>query len=156
MVLLVNILVENTVMQASVEPVVPGVLSDEEQGQVKSDFPPRRERSRERDTNLLTQRVEKPDGKGLDQEVRNQHRLEALQLLLVAGDLSFLDLVLVEVRNAVDDGPGQTATKIHDFVHQEEKETRGEQVVVHPVVVGGPELLDIVQVRHLGEVVQGI
>lgn len=156
MVLLVDVLVENTVVQASVEPVVPSVLKNEEDGQVHGDLPPRWERHLERNTDLLAHRVEEPDRESLHHEVGNQHRLEALPLLLVTRNLGLLDLVLVEVWDSVDDGPWQTTAKVHNLMHQEEEKTRGEKVVVDPVVIGCPELLDIVQVGNSREVVKGI
>lgn len=156
MVLLVNVLVEDTVVQASVEPVVPSVLKDEEEGQVHGHLPPWRERHRERNANLLTQRMEKPDREGLHHEVGNQNRLEALPLLLVAWNLGLLDLVLVEVWNTVNNGPWQTTTKVHNLVHQEEEETSSEKIVVDPVVVGSPELFHIVQVGNSREVLERI
>lgn len=134
-VLLVNVLVENTVVQASVEPVVPGILKHEEDGQVHGNLPPRREGHREADTDFLTDRVEEPNGERLHHEMGNQNRLKTLPLLLVARKLGLLNLVLVEVRDSVDDGPGQTTTKVHDLMHQEEEKTRGEKVIVDPVVV---------------------
>lgn len=138
MVLFVDHFVKNTVVQASVEPVVPGVLADEEDGQVEGDLVPRWEGHREGHADFLCDWVEKPDGEGLHHEMRNQHRLETLPLLLIAWDLSLLDLVFVEVRNTVDDSPGQTTTKVHDFVHHEKEKTSGKHVVIDPVVVGSP------------------
>lgn len=156
MVLLVDVLVENTMVQTSVEPVVPSVLKNEENGQVHGDLPPRRERHLERNTDLLAHRVEKPDGESLHHEMGNQDRLKALPLLLVTRNLGLLDLVLVEVWDPVDDGPWQTTAKVHDLMHQEEKKTRGEKVIVDPVVIGCPELLDKVQVGNSREVIEGI
>lgn len=134
-VLLVDVLVENTVVQASVEPVVPGIFEHEKDGQVHGNLPPRREGHREADTDFLTDRVEEPDWEGLHHEMGNQDRLETLPLLLVTRKLGFLNFVLVEVRDSVDDGPGQTTAKVHDLMHQEEEETCSEKVIVDPVVV---------------------
>lgn len=151
-VLLVNVLVKDSVVQAPVEPVMPSVFQHKEKPQLEQDFRPRRERNQERHADLFTERVEKPDGEGLHQEMRCQDRFKTLPLLGVARQLRLLDLVLAEVWDTIDNGPGQTSAKVHDLVHQEEEQSSGQNIIVHPIVVGGPEFLDWVQTADVTEV----
>lgn len=73
-------------------------------------------------------------------------------MLGVARQLRLLDLVLAEVWDTIDNGPGQTSAKVHDLVHQEEEQSSGQNIIVHPIVVGGPEFLDWVQTADVTEV----
>ena len=68
-----------------------------------------------------------------------------------------LNLVLVEIGNAVDDNPGKRAAEVDKFVHQEGHDTSGEDVVANVRIPGHPELLKVVEVyivlRNLLELV---
>lgn len=119
--LLVNILVEDSMMQASVQPVVPCVLHNKEDGQLKQDLLERRKGEVERHANLGTQRVEKPNRECFDHEVRDQNRLETLPLFFVARDFIVLNLELLEIWYPVNDGPRQAPAEIHDLVCQKEE-----------------------------------
>lgn len=154
--LFMDVLVESAVVQASVEPVMPRVLQDEEKGQVEENLAHRRERNSELDSNLLGYGVEKPDGERFHEEVRSQYRLETLPLLLVGRKLRVLDFVLSEVRNSVYDEPGKTTAKVHHLVHDKEKETRCKKVIIDVVVVGAPYLFNHAELSHLVEVSVGV
>ena len=140
-----DVLVEHTVMQASVEPVVPCILQNEENGQVQCDFSPRGEWNIEGHSDFHGNRVEEPNWESFHHEVGDQHRLKTLPLFLVVRELGVLDLVLVEVRDSLDNGPRQTSAKVHDLVHQKEEQSGSKHVVVHVIVVGTPKLLQGVQ-----------
>lgn len=150
--LLVNVLVENTVVQAPVEPVMPSVFQNEENSQLGQNLGPGWEWNIESHTDLGTDGVEKPNRQYLDHEMRHEHGLHTFPLLRVAGELCVLNLVLSEVWDLVDDVPWQTTAKVHDLVHHEEEETGGNDVIVHPVVVGTPDLLEDIECRDLVEV----
>lgn len=69
-VLLVNIFVENSVMQPTMEPVVPCVLQHEKYRQLETDGGPRGEGNLEADSQLLAHGVEKPTRKSFHQKMR--------------------------------------------------------------------------------------
>lgn len=141
MMLLVNILVKDTVVQTPMEPVVPSILHDEEKSQLEQDLGNRGERNGKTHADFGTDWVEEPDRQSLNHEMGNENRLHAFPLFLVAWNLGILNLVLLEVGDAVNNEPRQTTAKVHDFVHEEEKETGGENIVIHPVVVSTPYFL---------------
>lgn len=152
-VLFVDVLVKDSIVQPTMEPVVPSVLEHEKEPELEKNVTQRREGDLEADSNLLTDGMEEPDGESLHQEMRRQHRLEAFPLFLRRGQLLLLDLVLLEVWDLADDEPWQTSTEVDQLVCEEEQQTCGKQVVVHVVVVRPPDLFDGMQVRELVEVV---
>lgn len=123
--LLVDVLVKDTVVQTSVEPVVPGVFHYKEETQLQEYFGNRREWNREGHSDLSTKWMEEPNGEGLNHKVGHEDGFHTFPLLGQAWKLGVLNLVLLEVRDTVNDEPGQTTAEIHDLVHQEEKETSG-------------------------------
>lgn len=68
-----------------------------------------------------------------------------------------LNLVLVEVGNAVDNDPGKRAAEVDEFVHQKGHDTSGEDIVADVGIPGHPEFLKVVEVyivlRNLFELV---
>lgn len=68
-----------------------------------------------------------------------------------------LDLVLVEVGNAVDNDPRKRAAEVDEFVHQEGHDTSGEHIVANVRIPGHPQFLKVVEVyivlRNLLELV---
>lgn len=153
--LLVDVLVEHSVMEQPVGPVVPDVLQNEKQRDFQRHFLDAREGHRHRNTQLLAQRMERPNGDRLHQKVRQQHRLEAVPLLLHAGQLGRLQLVPSEPRNLVDDKPRQRSEEIHKLVQQEKHQPGGQDVVVHEHVPRRPIFFHQRQLRlqleHVGE-----
>lgn len=155
-VLLVNVLVEGTVVQTSVQPVVPGILKHKEQSQMGTDLHPRREGDINSDSGVLAHGVEAPDGDGLDHKVRNQHRLHALPLLSHRGDLGLtLDLPLVKVRNLIQNHPRHTSAKVENLMQQENEDAAGNEIVAPPHEIRRPDSLDNVEsvgmgIRQLG------
>jgi hypothetical protein len=59
--------------------------------------------------------VEEPDGRGLDGEVGEEDLFGALPLLLRSRDFTRLELPPPEVRDGVDDDPGDATTKVDDL-----------------------------------------
>lgn len=140
-VLLVDVLVEGSVVQASVEPVVPGILKNKKQGQVSTNLQPGGERNADFDSGVFANGVEAPDGDGLDQEVGHEHRLHAVPLLSKGGDLGLLDLVLSEVGDLIKDSPRHTSAKVENLVEQEDENATGDQIIAKPHEVGSPNPL---------------
>jgi hypothetical protein len=68
-----------------------------------------------------------------------------------------LNLVLVEIGNAVDNHPRERATEVDEFVHQEGHDTSGEHIVANVGVPRHPQLLKVIEVYivlgHLFELV---
>jgi hypothetical protein len=56
-----------------------------------------------------------------------------------------LDLVLSEIRNAIDDDPRQAPSEVHGLVHNEAHDARGEHVVLHVRVPGEPHLFQEIE-----------
>lgn len=57
-----------------------------------------------------------------------------------------LNLVLLEVGNAVDDDPWQTAAEVDGLVHDEAHDARGENVVADVCIPRHPHALEVVEV----------
>ena len=68
---------------------------------------------------VLGKRVEAPDLGEFDGEVGQQNVLCASPLLGRRYGFSFLQLILIEVRNVFDDDPWHAAPKVADFVQKE-------------------------------------
>lgn len=70
-----------------------------------------------------------------------QHKFGAVPLFAQRGDLVVLDLVSLEETETVDEDPGQRTTEVDEFVHGEGHDAGGQNIVLHPGIPGGPELL---------------
>ena len=57
-----------------------------------------------------------------------------------------LDFVLVEIRDAIDDGPRYRTSKIDDFVHDERHDASSKNVVLHMSIPSCPEPLKDIEV----------
>jgi hypothetical protein len=68
-----------------------------------------------------------------------------------------LNLVLVEIGNAIDNHPRERAAKVDEFVHQKGHDTGGEYIVANVGVPRHPQLLKVIEVYivlgHLFELV---
>jgi hypothetical protein len=78
--------------------------------------------------------------------VTQQDELGALPLLSGSRNLMLLNLVLVEIGNAVDNHPRERATEVDEFVHQEGHDTSGEHIVTNVGVPRHPQLLKVIEV----------
>lgn len=154
--LFMDIFVENTIVQTSMEPVVPCIFHYEENTQVQENLRNGWEWDGEAHTDLGTDWMKEPDRQSLDHEMRNNNRFHTFPLFRVAWDLGVLNLILLEVRDTIDDEPGQTTAKVHDLVHEEEKESSSKNVIVHPVVVGTPNLFEDIEASYLIKVLISI
>ena len=74
-------------MHQTVSPVVPRILHDEEDGDLIGHLVEGRERDVGLKTKVLAHRVEQPDLRKLDREVRQEDEKRALQLLPGGGNL---------------------------------------------------------------------
>jgi len=146
MVDLVNGLVEGTPVEGAVHPVVPCVLEDEEDCNLVGHLVERREGNASAEAEELSHGVEEPDLRELNSEVAQQDELGALPLFSGSRDFLVLNLVLVEIGNAIDDNPRKGAAEVDKFVHQEGHDTSGEDVVANVRIPGHPQLLEIVEV----------
>lgn len=61
-------------------------------------------------------------------------QFRALPLLRNCWDLLVLDLVLVEIGDAIDDDPWETASKVDEFVHDEAHDSGCKDIVLHELV----------------------
>lgn len=146
-VLLVETLVHELRVQNAVTEVVPGVLDEEQNGELPANGHEARERRTVRDVEHVANEVEAKDRHGLDERVRNEDLLQAVKILLTRRRAVVLNLVLAHGRHRVEDHPRDRATKVHDLVHTKQQQTRGNDIVVHVVVVVFPLLLEPVQLR---------
>ena len=103
---------------------------------------------RERDTSRHAEEhghwVKQPNLWELDGEVGKEDEFCAVPLLFYGGDFGGLDLVLVEVGDAVDEDPGEGTPEVDDLVHDEGHDAGGEDVVLHVCVPGLKILLESV------------
>lgn len=135
---LVNGLVQGTVVKAAVEPVVPGILHDEHDGDLGGHLHDRREGNTVVHAKVGRNRVEEPNLRQLGSEMAEENEGGAVPLLLEGRDLLLLNLVLVEVRDHAYDDKRNAAAKIDYFVHDKAHDTGREGVVLHVEV---PSLL---------------
>lgn len=106
-------------MQSPVEPVVPRVFHDEEDGNLQGHCLDLGEGNTEVHTEVGGDGVEEPDLRQFDGDVAKKHQGRALPLLLPSRNLLVLNLVSVEVGNTVEDHIGNTPAEIDDLVHHE-------------------------------------
>lgn len=132
MVHLVDGLVQRTIVQGTVEPVMPGILHDEEDGNLPRQGSQSRERRTVVNTKVGGDGVEEPDLGQLGGEVADEDDGGAIPLLLEGRDLLRLQLVLVEVRDLVDYHVRNAAAEVDEFVHDEAQDSGREGVVLHP------------------------
>jgi len=157
MVELMDILVQRPVVQRSVEPVMPCVLENEEDGDLEGHCRQLREGDTVAHAEVGGNRVEKPDLGKLDSAVAQQNQNRAVPLFLPGGQLllfgcqysnarvsregfatDILKLELVEVRDAVDNHPGNGPPKVDHLVHDKGHDAGCENVILHPKI---PSLL---------------
>lgn len=133
---LVDAPVQRAVVKSAVEPVVPGVLHDEEEGNLPSHGEDRGEWNAVVHAEVGGNGVEEPDLRQFGGEVADEDDGGAIPLLFQGGDLLVLNLVLVEVGDLVHDHEGKAAAEVDDLVHEEAHETGRQSVIVHPQVPG--------------------
>jgi hypothetical protein len=84
---LVDVLVQWAPVHGAVHPVVPGILEDEEDGNLVGHCEERGEGNGGFEAGVLRHRVEHPDLRELDGEVGDEDEFRALPLLFCGGDL---------------------------------------------------------------------
>lgn len=84
---LVDVLVEKAVVHGAVHPVMPGILENEENSDLKGHLVDAREGNCCAETKELAHGVEEPDLRKLDGEVRKEDKKGTLPLLPRGGDL---------------------------------------------------------------------
>lgn len=163
MVQLVDVLVERSVVQAAMEPVVPGILENEADGDLHSHLPQRRKRNAVVEAEVGGHGVEEPNLRKLSSEVADEDEERAVPLLLESWHLLALDLVLAEVGDLIRDHEGDASAEVDDFVHDEAHDTGSEGVILHEQVPSSPEALSNVEVNIVlgnffedGKVVRGL
>lgn len=144
---LVDTTVERSPVESAVEPVMPGILEDEEDGDLVSDSLPGWERSRGSDSEVLSQWVEHPDLWQFDSEVLEEDKSSASELLLKSVWMTLLNLVLLEVGDVVNNHPWDASTKIDDLVHHERHDTCSEDIILHVLVPRSPQFLSSVEIN---------
>lgn len=101
---LVHVLVEGPPVEHAVRPVVPRVLGHEEEGDLAGHLEEWRERHARLHPEELSHRVEEPDLRQLDGEVRDQDQLGAVPLLGRGGDFLLMSVRSGTRRSWVDEG----------------------------------------------------
>lgn len=142
---LVDGLVEGTVVQSTVEPVVPSILHHEANSDLESHLPYRRERHAVVHAEVGSDGVEEPDLREFGGEVADENNGGTVPLLLDGGNLLLLDSELLEVRDEIHQHEGNAAAEVDKFVENKTHDTGREGVVLHPKVPGGPKFLDHVE-----------
>lgn len=136
-VLVVNLVyraVERAPMHSAMHPIMPRILKNEENGNMHQHLRSRWEGDSSGHAEVDGHWMEEPDLWELDGEVGEEDEFRAVPLLLYGGDFVGLDLVFVEVGDAVDDYPGEGTAEVDELVHDEGHDARGEDVVLHVCV----------------------
>lgn len=160
----VDVLVEEAEVHSAVHPVVPGILEDEEDGDLESHLVGARERDGGAEAKELAHGVEEPDLRELDGEMGEKDEKGTLPLFPGGGNFVLavtisirlrqivcnaatyrLDLVAPEPGNHIDYDPRQRASKVDDLVHDEGHDARGENIVLHVGVPSQPHALGVVE-----------
>lgn len=131
---LVDCLVQRAVVQASMEPVVPGIFHHKEDGDLNGHLEEGGERHSIGHAEVGGERVEQPDLWQLGGEMANQDDGSAIPLLLECGNLLVLDLILVKVRNLVHDEERKAAAEVDDFMHDKAHDSGRQGIVLHEEV----------------------
>jgi hypothetical protein len=131
---LVDGLVERTVMQSTVEPVVPSILHDEADSDLESHLPDRREGHTVVHTEVGGDRVEEPDLRKFGGEVADKNNGGAIPLLLKSRNLLLLNSELLEIGDVVHHHIGNTAAEVDELVEDETHDAGREGIVLHPEV----------------------
>jgi len=111
-------------------------------------------------------RVNIPNLRKLDSKVTQQNQFGAIPLFLPSRDFLLyspsatlippsplalhthvLNLVFVEIWNAVDDHPRQRSTKIDNLVHEKGHDASGQDIIADKGVPGSPETLKVVELN---------
>lgn len=150
-------------MYCAVDPVVPGILENEEDGDLEGYLIDTGKGYKVVKAEEVAHKVEEPDLRELDGEVGEKDKEGALPLFLCSRDLVLsdslalyyfikghdaaylLDLILPEPRDHVDDNPRQRAAKVDSLVYDKGHDTRGENIVVHVRVPSRPKTLGVVE-----------
>lgn len=111
-------------MKSPVEPVMPCVLEDEEDGNLHGHGLDRGEGNAEVHAEVRGNGVEEPDLGQFDGDVAEKHQASAFPLLLPGRDLLVLNLVFVEIGNAIEEHIGNTSTEVNNLVHHETHDPR--------------------------------
>jgi hypothetical protein len=131
---LVDSLVQRTVVQSAVEPVMPSILHDEADGDLESHLPGGREGHTVIQTEVGSNGVEEPDLRKFGGEVADKDDGGAIPLLLKSRDLLLLDSELFEIGDVVHEHEGNAAAEVDKFVEEETQDAGREGVVLHPEV----------------------
>lgn len=116
MVHFVDGLVERTIVKAAVEPVVPCILHDEENGNLRGHLPNGWERDVVGHAEVDGNGVEEPDLRKLSSEMADEDNGGTVPLLLQGGDLLVLKLILVEPGNVVHNDEGKASAEVDELV----------------------------------------
>lgn len=142
--------VQRTPVHGTMQPVVVGVLDEEPEEYLRDHRAETGEGSVEADTEELHHGVEEDDHGQLDDEMDQEDVLDAVPLVGSRRHLLVLDLVLEEqAGEGVDDGPGDAATEVDEFVGEEGDDAGGDDGIVPVGVVRPPELLQHIVLGEL-------
>lgn len=129
-----NVLVERAPVHCAMRPIMPSILKYEKDGNLESHCLPTWERNAGVHATVFRHWVEEPDLREFDSEVAEKDEFCALPLFCHSGDLLVLDLVLVEIGDAVDDDPGYASPKVYTFVHDKAQDPSREDIILHVLV----------------------
>lgn len=142
---LVDGLVERTVVQSTVEPVVPSILHDEADSDLESHLPNGREGHTVVHTEVGSDGVEEPDLRKFGGEMADKNDGGAIPLLLEGGNLLLLNSELLEIGDVIHHHVGNTAAEVDELVKHKTHDAGREGIVLHPEVPSGPELFDNIE-----------
>lgn len=138
---LVDVLVKGAPMHSAMKPVVPCILQHEKDGNLEGHLRQAWERHAKIHATVFCHWVKEPDLWQFDGEMIDEDPFCAIPLLGSRWDLVLLNLVFLEIGELRHDNPGETATKVDDFVHHETHDSSGQNIILY---VGIPALQKLV------------
>lgn len=124
-------------MHRPMSPIMPCIFHNKKHADLENHGLPAWEWNTVLHSEIFCHRVEEVNLWEFDCEMTEEDQLCASPLLLGCRDLVGLDLVFVEVGHSADYEPGDTASEVHSFMHDETQDSGREDIVLH---VGVPTL----------------
>lgn len=141
----VDAFVEWAPVEETVEPVMPCVFEDEEDGDLEGHGGPGWEWDVGGHSGGFGEGVEKPDLGQFDDAVGEENRFDTAPLLGGVWNFLILNLPFLEVRDSITNHPRQAATKVDELMHDEGHDTGSEDIICDPSIPGSPHLLEDVE-----------
>lgn len=129
--LLVNVLVERSNVQSTMEPVMPGVFHEEKGGNLDQKVLQGWEVCGNVDIEIVANGLEGKDGNSFDNNMRYDDIEDTFQLFSLSYRF-VLNLVFTQQVGGVQNVPRKASAKVNEFVNKKEEQASGKEVIIHP------------------------